>query len=250
MSLVLEQHHLDQIFEEMIVKYSLDKNELHKLLINIITEVYESEFPILLEDDGLYAVYTDREDDSQFSFSKVKYSQQKSKIIISKIQEESNLLYLKKIKVKVINFIKTKKPYLHSTYSYTEGKYDYYTLYYDLKHTRPVLNVQAKVFTTTIKKERVYIDFTSANITKATIVFLEFKNYINLANVKKFTGDISTEIKNKIGIRVWIEVRNINLKENKVYIHLPYKNKMTIIDFIKKRFYDIFGLTVELIYMK
>ncbi|MFA6195259.1 MAG: hypothetical protein WC656_01290 [Sulfurimonas sp.] len=247
---IIQQSQLDEIVKELASMFGLDYSEAYKIILESVSEVYGSDYPVLLEEDGIYAVYNDKKQESALKFSKIKYSAKKSLLIISKIREKANLFYLQKQKEKVIHFIKNKKSYLHAVYSYTIDESDYYELFYDMKHERMMHAVKASMPRSANKKSRVYIDFTSARYEQGAVVFREHKTFKTLENLKSFTRDISSEVYQKIQKRVWMEVRSVNLRRKEVYVHLPYMSTLGVIEHIKSRFYEVFGLRVVLIYLK
>lgn len=248
--MLLQQYHLSDIIKEITKLFDLDNNEAYKIILDSISEIYKSDYPVLLEDDGIYAVFNDKLEKDSLKFSKIKYSAKKSLMIISKIQEKANKFYLKKQKNKVISFVKNKKAYLHAVFSYTVDNQDYYELYYDRYHKHMISNVKAMLERQSNgnKKSRAYIDFTSARYEMATVIFKEQKNYKTIENLRNFTRDISNEVLEKIQKKVWIDIRGVNLLNQDVYVHLPYMCTREIIEHIENRFDEVFGLCVVLIY--
>jgi len=237
--------YFDDLIEEIMIKYSFEYNEVSKIIIDTISKIYRSDYPVVLEDDGLYAVYNDNE---SFKYSKIKYSTKKMTLIIDGIQKASQQNYLLHQKNKIIDFIKNKKPYLHSRFSHSDNKFDYYDLYFDRGCKYVVKSIQASLRITPKKKNRVYIDTRSFKQDKNLLLCKEHLRFVNISNLRHFTKDLSSEIKEKIGKRVWIEATGYSYKRLEVYIHLPYKNTLAVIEYIKIRYKEVFGLDVVLIY--
>lgn len=236
---------INAIMSEMQVKYSLDASEIFTIVNSSITSVYNSELPVLIVDDGVYLVFSD--EDGNLKYSKIKYSKQKLKQIVLTIDEKANTFYLKTQRDKVINFIKNKKPYVHAEYLYSENNKDYYILYFDTEHEQMISGVKAATPTQTKKKDRIFIDFTSAKIVKNFVYFMEHKKYVSKNNLLAFVKDVNTEIFKKIDKRIWIDVRNIDLFTRVAYLHLPQKTTRPVIEYIQKRVKEIFELEVKFV---
>lgn len=246
----LETEQLHEVMLEIMNLYSLESSEAYSAVVRSVAEVYKAQ-SVLIEDDGAYAVFEeDKKEKGSLKFSKIKYSAKKSLLIISKIQEKANLCYLEKQKNKVVDFIKNKKAYLHATYSYSADGYDYYELYYDIKHEHMIRSVKGAVLSSEDKKSRVYIDSSSVRYDKGVVIFREHRQFKNLKNFNGFTKDLSSEVFEKIQLRVWIETRGVNFKKNEIYLHLPCMTTLEIIYHIKSRFFEVFGLKAVLIYIK
>lgn len=246
-SILLYSQKIEDIINEIESHYSLENSEAYQIVINCISKVYKSDYPVLLEEDGIYAVYKDRQDNKQLNYVKIKYSKQKSKLILQNVKKAANDVFLKAQRVLVIDFIKQKKNYLHASFSYETGSYNIYNLYFDKNFKHMAQRVKAIVPKKLGKKSRVYIDFTSAYYDNEFVMFRELKNYKTLKNAKEFTRDISREVYEKTQKRVWIEVKSINLNKKAIYVHLPYKTTLDVVEYIKLRFLEVFELNVVLV---
>ena len=238
---------IDEILEELSKLYSLTLDAGRKIVIDTISEEYKSLYPVILEEDGLYAVYEDKKKPNELKYVKLKYSKKKINNIIKNIHKQAIKYYLKQKRKEFTTFIQTKKSYLHAKYSYSIDNKDYYNLYYDLNHKHKVASVNA-VFINNKQKKRIYPDIKNVVYDKNTILIKEYKNYRNIKNLRDFTKDLSKEIYLKINKKIWIEVKGFNINEKKVYIHIPYKTNKGILQYINLRFKEIFDLKVDLIY--
>ena len=111
-----------------------------------------------------------------------------------------------------------------------------------------IRSVKAEVLSSGDKKSRVYIDSSSVKYDKGVAIFREHRHFRNLKNFKSFTRDLSSEVFEKIQLRVWIETRGVNFKKKEIYLHLPRITTLEIIHHIKNRFFEVFGFKVVLIY--
>lgn len=238
---------IDEILEELAELYSLNKDIGRQIVIEEISKEYDSLYPVLLEDDGLCAIYADKEKQNELKYVKLKYSKSKVKNIVKHIHEQAIRYYLKQKKNELINFIKTKKSYVHIKYSYSIENRDYYNVYYDLKYKHRALNINA-VFINNRDKKRIYPDIKNIKYEKNLVLIKEYENYVNMKNLKDFTKDISKEIYLKIDKRIWIEVRGFNTNKKEVYLYIPHKTNKGIIEYINLRFKEVFNLKIKLIY--
>ncbi|MBW6487475.1 hypothetical protein [Sulfurimonas sp.] len=239
---------IEEIVSEIQAQHGLEKNDAHKIINDSIAAAYQSGYPIVLEEDGIYAVYDDKKEADKLKFVKLKYSKQKSKAIVQDIQTRANRVFLNMQRDKIVEFLKTKKNYLHASYLYTDSQNKIYNLFYDKNFKYQVQRVKAKTPKDDKVKKRVYIDFTTAIYHKETLFFSELKEIRTLRNLKEMTKDLSREIYEKIGKKIWIEVLAVNILKNEAYLHLPYKTIGEIVEYIKKRFEEIFG--VKIIFIK
>lgn len=244
---LLQGQNIEEIISEIESQYALDNSAVHRIINDSISAVYQSDFPVLLEEDGVYVVYKDKLNPKKIKYVKIKYSKQKSKLILQNIQKKANQVFLEAQRQLVQDFIKTKKNYLHATFSHEINNENIYNLYFDKSFKHAVRLVKAKAPKTCGIKKRIYIDFTSAHFEKGFVFFRELRNYKTLKNTREFTKDISREVYEKIQKRVWIEVKSINLEKRAIYIHLPYKTTLDIIEYIKRRFLEVFELDVALV---
>ena len=146
---------IDEILEELSKLYSLTLDAGRKIVIDTISEEYKSLYPVILEEDGLYAVYEDKKKPNELKYVKLKYSKKKINNIIKNIHKQAIKYYLKQKRKEFTTFIQTKKSYLHAKYSYSIDNKDYYNLYYDLNHKHKVASVNA-VFINNKQKKRIY----------------------------------------------------------------------------------------------
>lgn len=246
MSNLLDKEQINHIItKELTSLYNLNEEEANKIVSESIAEAYSSDYPVLLEEDGIFAVFTT--DENRIKFTKIKYSSKKSAEIIENISKKANLLYLEKQKNTLIDYLSQTRSYLYSSFLYTKKGLDYYILFYDKKHTQIVKRIKAIAVANSSKKERFYISPTSYTIDKETVIFREYKNITNIKNIKEFTKHISTEIQEKINKKIWIEVKGVNKSKKEVYIYLPNKTIKEIVEYIKKRYFEVFDIYVEFV---
>lgn len=240
--IVLEQKLLEDLMIEIQDKYGMPKIAVNKILIECITKVYASDYPVILLDDGAYLVFGN--DDKTLKYVKIKYSKQKTKKILDLIQVEANRYYLKMQLETVNDFIKLKKPYLHAQFTYSDGRYDYYDLFYDLSHGKIANNIKAYTHCNEAKKDRIFIDYTSVRYEKNNVFFKERKNINTRQNAIVVIKDICSEISKKTGKKIWINIKNIDENNKKLHLSVTTKTNKAIIEYIEKRVGEIFGLSV------
>jgi len=238
---------IDEILEELSKLYSLTEDISRQIVTEAISKEYDSLYPVLLEEDGLYAIYADKKNVNKLEYVKLRYSKIKIKKITKIIHDNAIKYYLKQKRREFTDFIQTKKSYLHVKYSYSMDNKDYYNVYYDMNYKHKVASVNA-VFINNKEKKRIYPDIKNIVYNKNIILIKEYGKYINIKNLKNFTKDLSKEIYLKINKKIWIEVKGFNIKEKKVYIYIPFKTNRGILEYINLRFKEIFGLKISLIY--
>lgn len=239
---ILQNQKIEDIIDEIQSYYSLDRGEANKIVIECISSVYMSDFPVILEEDGIYAVYKDKKNKEQLKYVKIKYSKKKSKLILQNIRKMANDIFLNLQKDRVVNFIKSKKNYLHAVFSHEYNSYDVYNLYFDKKYKYVAQRIKAIAPKQDKKKKRIYIDFTSVYYKNELVFFRELKNYKTIKHTREFTKDISREIYEITSKKIWIEVKSVDLNKSCVYIHIPYKTTRDIVNYIKERYFDVFEL--------
>lgn len=237
---ILNQDLLSAIIAELGDKYAIPEMPLNMIIIQSITKIYESDLPVVLMDDGAYLVF--RQKDQSLKYVKIKYSRQKTKKILDLIRQEANRYYLKMQFETVSNFLKLKKPYLHARFSYSDDKFDYYDLFYNLSHDRLANNVKGCVDCSEIKKDRIFIDYTTAKYEKNNIIFRERKNIATRQNCIVAIKDICSEIHKKIGKKVWISVKNIDDSKKQMHLSIPIKTNRAVVEYVEKRIREIFRL--------
>lgn len=240
------ENEFDQIASDLAKQYDLSLKASKKIIIETVSEVYGTEYPSVLKDDGAYLTYLD--DKGEFTFSKITFSIKKKKELLVKLDKNAMKCYLQEVKKLVTFSINNKKNYLYSSYTYSNDTNDYYSLFFDKKLTKKVNHVLGVTKHNSKKKKRIYINLYSSKIVKNNIYFYEDKRYVNLVNLRELTKELSKEIYDKVKIKIWIEVRGFDFFNRKIYLYIPTKTLRVIIEFIEKKYLEVFDLYVVLIY--
>ena len=239
---------IDLIVREMSIQYSIDDKNIKKIIVETISKVYNSLLPVIIEDNGVHAAYHDEKLDG-YKFVKLTLSKKRQKEIVSLIQKKAILFNLNRIKDSAYYFIKTKRGYFHSKYSYTKDSHDYYDLYYDKRFLKPVRSTIALVPTSHYKKSRIYVDYSSFETidTQQDVVCREHKKYINMKNIRLFTKEVCVEIYEKYQRKVWITILDLKVSKRTIYISVHQRINLEVTKYIKVKYHDVFGLDVEFI---
>ena len=244
---VLTSKLLGSIVEELQEKYGIPSLILNKLIIDIITKIYKPDFPVVLQEDGAYLVFSN---ENELKYVKIKYSKDKTKKILDLLQQEGNRYYLKMQVEKMNSFLTTKKPYLHAQFSHSNKKYDYYDVYYDLEHKKCLSNIKACIEVQhyqETKKDRIFVDYTAIRYDKNTAYVKERKDFLLRKNAIIVIRDICSEIYKKTNKKLWVNVRNIDKENMHIFLNIPLKTNEAILTYIQDRLFGIFGLRAVLV---